>query len=90
MTLLRLVHLVPILTTVVGTIFAAELYRHWQRKPAATYLLWWFLGVVTYVAGTAAESLELTHVSVSEGRLTGAVFEWRWVRRFSPFTPHSA
>jgi hypothetical protein len=29
--------------------------------------------------------LDLTHASVSEGRLTGAVFEWRWVRRFSPF-----
>jgi hypothetical protein len=148
MSLLRLVHFVPIITTIVGTIFAIELYRHWRRKPAATYLLWWFVGVVTYVAGTTTESLtallgwqapvfrvwyivgallgaaplaqgtvyllmprrvahaltlallttvfiastfvwmsplDLTHVSIAEGRLTGAVFEWRWVRRFSPF-----
>lgn len=148
MSLLRMIHFVPIATTIVGTIFAAELYRHWRRKPAATYLLWWFLGVVTYVAGTLTESLtailgwhapifrvwyivgallgaaplaqgtvylllprrvahlltiallttvaiastfvlmsplDLTHASVIEGRLTGAVFEWRWVRRFSPF-----
>jgi hypothetical protein len=146
--LLRAIHFVPIITTVVGTIFALELYRHWRRKPDATYLLWWFLGVVTYVAGTTTESLtallgwhapifrtwyivgallgaaplaqgtvylllrrqvanvlavallvtvaiagtfvvlsplDLSHPSIADGRLTGAVLEWRWVRRFSPF-----
>lgn len=51
------VHYIPIITTVVSTVFAARLYRHWRRKPRATYLLWWFLGLVTYAAGTLTESL---------------------------------
>ncbi|MEO7997102.1 MAG: hypothetical protein ABI852_06630 [Gemmatimonadaceae bacterium] len=139
---------VPILTTLVGAVFAAELWRHWRRKPSATYLMWWFLGILTYVAGTITESLtalfgwhsgvfrawyitgallgaaplaqgsvylllpkrvantlavlfvatvlfastfvilsplDLTHPSIMEGRLTGKVLEWTWVRRFSPF-----
>jgi hypothetical protein len=52
-----LVHYVPILTTLVGIVFARTLYQHWRRKPGATYLLWWFLGVLTYVAGTLTESI---------------------------------
>ena len=51
------VHFVPILTTLVGVVFAHTLWGHWRRKPDALYLLWWFLGVVTYVAGTLCESL---------------------------------
>lgn len=139
---------VPIITTLVGITFSAELWRHWRRKPEATYLLWWFLGILTYVAGTITESLtaltgwhaavfrawyitgallgaaplaqgsvylllprrvanvltvlflttvviastfiimsplNLAHPSILEGRLTGKVLEWTWVRRFSPF-----
>lgn len=52
-----LVHYVPILTTLVGIVFARTLFLHWRRKPGATYLLWWFLGVLTYVAGTLTESV---------------------------------
>ncbi len=52
-----LVHYVPILTTLVGLVFSSTLYAHWRRKPEATYLLWWLLGVLTYVAGTITESL---------------------------------
>jgi hypothetical protein len=51
------VHFVPILTTLVGGVFAHTLWQHWRRKPDALYLLWWFLGVLTYVAGTLCESL---------------------------------
>lgn len=143
-----IVHYIPILTTVVGIVFATTLYKHWRSKPDAIYLLWWFLGVVTYVAGTITESvtalvgwqplvfrawyifgallgaaplaqgsvylllprrtahvltvlllsavaagaicvmlspLNLADPSVAAGRLTGGVFEWTWVRRFSPF-----
>ncbi|MBP2647456.1 MAG: putative rane protein [Gemmatimonadetes bacterium] len=51
------IHYIPIITTVFSTLFAVRLYRHWRRKPQATYLLWWFLGLVTYAAGTLTESL---------------------------------
>lgn len=51
------VHYIPLVTTVVSAIFAARLYRHWRRKPQATYLFWWCLGLVTYAAGTLTESL---------------------------------
>ncbi len=51
------VHYIPILTTLVSITFAARLWVHWRRKPDATYLFWWFLGLVTYAAGTITESL---------------------------------
>lgn len=38
-------------------IFAFVLYRHIQRKPNATYLKWWMIGMLTYGAGTLTESL---------------------------------
>lgn len=48
---------IPILTTVLSAVFAAQLWRHWRRRPDARYLLWWFLGLVAYGAGTLTESL---------------------------------
>jgi hypothetical protein len=51
------VHYIPIITTLVSIAFAVRLYRHWRSKPGTTYLLWWFLGLVTYAAGTVTESL---------------------------------
>jgi hypothetical protein len=51
------VHYIPIVTTIVSTAFAVRLYLHWRSKPGATYLFWWFLGLVTYAAGTTTESL---------------------------------
>lgn len=54
---LPLVSYIPIVTTVLSTIFAVRLWQHWRRRPAATYLLWWFIGVVAYGAGTLTESM---------------------------------
>lgn len=51
------VHYIPILTTIVSIAFASILWRRWRAKPQATYLLWWFLGLATYAAGTITESL---------------------------------
>jgi hypothetical protein len=51
------IHYIPIVTTVVSTCFATILWRRWRAKPHATYLLWWFLGIATYAAGTFTESL---------------------------------
>lgn len=52
-----LVHFLPIVTTLVAIPFIVVLYRHWRRKPASLYLLWWMIGVLTYAAGTTTESL---------------------------------
>jgi hypothetical protein len=51
------IHYIPILTTIVSTAFAVILWRRWRAKPQATYLLWWFLGLATYAAGTLTESV---------------------------------
>lgn len=51
------VHYIPIITTILAFPFALMLYKHWRRKPDALYLLWWFIGVVTYGIGTLTESL---------------------------------
>ena len=50
-------HYLPIVTTVIAAGFAVTLYRRWQQRPAARYLLWWTIGVVMYGVGTLAESL---------------------------------
>ncbi len=50
-------HFLPILTTLVSIPFAIVLFRHWRKKPDALYLLWWMIGVLTYMAGTVTESL---------------------------------
>jgi hypothetical protein len=52
-----LVSYIPIITTIVSAAFAVKLWRHWRRRPAARYLLWWFFGAVAYGAGTLTESL---------------------------------
>lgn len=51
------VHYLPILTTLVSIPFAIVLYRRWRAKPDALYLMWWMIGVLTYMAGTVTESL---------------------------------
>ncbi len=50
-------HYIPILTTLVALVFLSTLYRHWRRKPAATYLMWWTFGVFCYGLGTLTESI---------------------------------
>jgi len=139
-----MVHYIPILTSLFAVFFAINLFNHYKSKPEALHLLWWFIGVITYGAGTITESINtlagwseinfrfwyvlgallggfplatgtvyllikkktahiLTFIfltiiliaSVSvflspvtaplDGRLTGKVMEWTWVRFFSPF-----
>ena len=50
-------HYIPIFTTVVSIIFFVQLYRHWQRKPEAKYLMWWTIGVFCFGIGTLTESI---------------------------------
>ena len=51
-----LVYYLPIVTTIVATLFTAELVRRYRRKGGGTHLLWWALGTATYGAGTLLES----------------------------------
>jgi len=53
------IHYIPILTTIVSFAFTAALYRHWQRKPEAKYLMWWTLGAFTFGFGTLTESINV-------------------------------
>ena len=142
----RIVHYIPIATTVLTIPFAAAVWRRYRQFPERLHLLWWTIGIVTYGAGTLTEAsttlfgwhapvfrawyitgallggaplaqgtvylmlrrrtahiltaLLITVVSVGaiavilspidaslveSHRLTGKVFAWTWVRRFSPF-----
>lgn len=54
---LRILHFIPVLTTVLSALFALVLWRHWWAKRKATYLLVWFIGIVTYGIGTTTESI---------------------------------
>lgn len=141
-----MVEYIPILTTVLAVIFFYQIFNHYLKKPEATYLLWWSIGVATYGLGTLTESINavvgwselntkawyilgallggaplaqgtvylllkkrmanilsgllvivaaIGAVAVMsspvvlpvpfDGRLSGQVFAWQWVRLFSPF-----
>lgn len=49
-------HYLPILSTVISTVFAWFILDRWRAKPQSLHLLWWGLGVATYGAGTLLES----------------------------------
>lgn len=48
-------HYLPILTTTLSVIFAANLAAKWRQR-RTPHLWWWAFGVATYGAGTAVES----------------------------------
>lgn len=51
------VHYLPILTTVVAAAFTVVLYKRWNQKRSAHYLLWWMIGAAMYGVGTLTESI---------------------------------
>ncbi|MEK6754231.1 MAG: hypothetical protein AABZ00_18375 [Chloroflexota bacterium] len=53
----NITHYIPILTTLISFSFTAALYKHWQRKPEAKYLMWWTIGVFCFGIGTLTESI---------------------------------
>jgi hypothetical protein len=55
----NITHYIPILTTVVSFAFTAVLYRHWQRRPEAKYLMWWTIGVFCFGIGTLTEVINV-------------------------------
>ena len=54
--LLQITHYIPILSTIISFAFAAVLYRHWQKRKTADYLLWWCIGVFMFGVGTLTEA----------------------------------
>lgn len=136
---------IPIFTTLLGGVFFVQILKHYQQRKGR-HLLWWTIGVLTFILGTASESYNslfgfnefnlrfwyiigallggfplaqgtvyllmkprfafytslifIIYISVAailvwlspvtlpdgfDGRLTGSVLEWSWVRLFSPF-----
>jgi hypothetical protein len=55
----NITHYIPILTTIISFSFTAALYRHWQRKPEAKYLMWWTIGTLCFGIGTLIESINV-------------------------------
>lgn len=53
---MNLIYFIPIGTFFMSMIFSYVLFKHYQRKREATYILWWLIGVLTYGAGTFTES----------------------------------
>ena len=51
------VHFIPVLTTLLASVFTVVLLRRWQSRRTGPHLLWWALGAATFAAGTITESL---------------------------------
>ena len=55
----NITHYIPILTTIISISFTVVLYKHWQRKPEAKYLMWWTIGALCFGIGTLTESINV-------------------------------
>jgi len=53
----NLLHYLPIISTGVAAAFTIVLYRKWNEKRSARYLMWWMIGIALYGVGTFAEAL---------------------------------
>jgi hypothetical protein len=53
----NITHYIPILTTIISFAFTVALYKHWQYKPEAKYLMWWTIGTFCFGIGTLTESI---------------------------------
>ena len=56
---MEFINYIPILTTLFGIYFFTVLYSHWKRNKNSLHVLWWMIGVFTYVAGTITESVNV-------------------------------
>lgn len=54
---IRIIHYMPILTTVISAVFTVLILKKYATKPEAKHLLWWGIGIAVYGAGTLVESL---------------------------------
>lgn len=74
---MEFINYIPIITTLFGIYFFIVLYSHWKKNKKSTHVLWWMIGVFTYVAGTVTESMNvLAGFSIANFKLwyiTGAL-----------------
>ena len=56
---MEFINYIPILTTLFGIYFFTILYSHWKNNKSSQHVLWWMIGVLTYVAGTITESVNV-------------------------------
>jgi hypothetical protein len=56
---MEFINYIPIATTLFGIYFFSVLYKHWKKNKTSTHVLWWMIGVLTYVAGTITESVNI-------------------------------
>lgn len=56
---MEFINYIPILTTVFGIYFFTVLYSHWKKNKDSIHILWWMIGVLTYIAGTITESVNV-------------------------------
>ena len=53
----NITHYIPIFTTIISFSFMAVLFKHWQRRTEAKYLMWWTIGALFFGIGTLTESI---------------------------------
>src|SRR5438034_10627183 len=74
---MQFIDYLPIITTLFGIYFFTVLNSHWRRNKNSLHVLWWMIGVFTYIAGTVTESVNvLAGFSVTNFKLwyiTGAL-----------------
>lgn len=72
----NLIEYIPIITTVFATFFSIVMFRHYTERKT-TYLLWWFLGIVTFALGTLTESINAlvgwNEINLRAWYITGAL-----------------
>lgn len=56
---MELINYIPIITTLFGIYFFILLYNHWKLNKTSQHVFWWMIGVLTYVAGTITESINV-------------------------------
>ena len=50
---------IPIITTLFGIFFFRVLFFHWKKNKSTLHIFWWMIGVLTYMAGTITESINV-------------------------------
>lgn len=50
------VHYVPVVTTILAAVFAAEIYGRYREHPERLHLWWWAFGIAVYGIGTFTEA----------------------------------
>ncbi|PWH12462.1 MAG: hypothetical protein DDG60_13145 [Anaerolineae bacterium] len=76
--MIQATHYLPIATTCVSFAFAYILFRHWNRKRSAPYLLWWAIGVLMFGIGTTTEAIHAlfgwNEINLKAWYIAGALF----------------